>query len=157
MLAYVFWHRPRRGVSADEYEEAQRRFHEAIEAPSACFRLARLPFADGGGYEDWYLVDDWSDLGDLNAAAVDEARRPAHDRAAADSVEGWGGVYAAVQGPATIPEGTEWHHKPRLVPVETFISDLPETTIWRRQLVLGPAPEFCVVVAESPDRERICP
>ena len=53
MLAYLFWHRPREDAEPAAYEEAQRRFHERLEVPSACFRLAALPFGSGGGYEDW--------------------------------------------------------------------------------------------------------
>ena len=60
-------------------------------------------------------------------------------------------------GPAAIPEGAEWYEKPRLVPTKTFLSDLPETTIWRRQLVLGPAPEVCVAVPGTESRRRIWP
>jgi hypothetical protein len=155
MLAYLFWHRPREGADAAQYEEAQRGFHSKLEVDSACFRLDELPFDPAPGYEDWYLVEDWSSLGRLNEAAVDAARRPAHDRAAADASAGWGGVYSLVRGPAEIPAGAEWHDKPRLIPTETFLADLPETTIWRRQLVLGPAPEFCVAIAKTDGREQI--
>ena len=60
MLAYVFWHRPRPDVDLGAYEEAQRSFHSSLGTTSASFRLAELPFDDGGsGYEDWYLVEDW--------------------------------------------------------------------------------------------------
>jgi hypothetical protein len=157
MLAYLFWHRPRPEVGAQEYEEAQREFHPRLEVESACFRLADLPFDPGPGYEDWYLVEDWAALGRLNEAAVDTARRPAHDRAAVGNAAGWGGLYELTRGPAEIPGAVEWHHKPRLVPTETFLSDLPETTIWRRQLVLGPAPEFCVAGGSPGSRDRIWP
>ena len=155
MLAYLFWHRPAAEIDTGEYEEDLRAFHAAMENESACFRLGGLPFDPHPGYEDWYLVDDWAALGDLNDAAVDAVRRAAHDRAAAGAAVGWGGLYALVRGPADIPDGTEWHDKPRLVPTPTFLADLPETTIWRRQLVLGPAPEFCVAVAGTGSRQRI--
>jgi hypothetical protein len=157
MLAYLFWHRPGREVERDEYEESQRRFHSELEGRSACFRVGELPFDPGPGYEDWYLVDDWGALGELNETAVDPVRRPAHDRAAADAAAGWGGIYLLVRGPADIPDGTEWHDKPRLIPTQTFLGDLPETTIWRRELVLGPAPEFCVAASIGASRERIWP
>jgi hypothetical protein len=157
VLAYLFWHRPGPDVDADGYEEAQRRFHAALETESACFRLAELPFDPSPGYEDWYLVEDWGALGELNEAAVDGVRRPAHDRAASDTVAGWGGLYTLVRGPATAPDGAEWYDKPPLVPTKTFLAGLPETTIWRRELVLGPAPEFCVAVPGAGSRERVWP
>jgi hypothetical protein len=40
MLAYVFWHQPRRGVDLAAYEDAQRAFHSSLEAPTASFRVA---------------------------------------------------------------------------------------------------------------------
>lgn len=157
MLAYLFWHRPGAEVDKAEYEEALRGFHSELENRSACFRVDELPFERGPGYEDWYLVDDWASLGELNEAAVDPVRRPAHDRAAADAAAGWGGIYLHVRGSAEIPDGAEWHDKPPLIPTQTFLADLPETTIWRRELVLGPAPEFCVAIPGAGGRERVWP
>jgi hypothetical protein len=153
MLAYVFWHRPHRGADASEYEEAQRRFHERLEVPSACFRLEELPFVSGaagaepaaGGYEDWYLVAGWAELGELNAAAVDARHRGDHDRAAAMAAAGWGAVYAQVRGEEAIPTAASWRDKLRGEPLDTLLADIPgETPVWQRQLVLGPAPEFCI-------------
>jgi hypothetical protein len=156
MLAYVFWHRPRRGADLAAYEDAQRAFHSSLETPSASFRVAELPFGDGGdGYEDWYLVEDWKGLGELNRTAVDPARLPAHDQAAAQSADGWGGVYSLVRGTASIPDGADWLHKPRGESSASFIASLPETTVWQRQMVLGPGPEFCAAVPASGGRERI--
>src|SRR3712207_2250850 len=100
MLAYVFWHRPAEDVAREEYEGRLRAFHERLEGPSACFRLAALPWKPLDGYEDWYLVDDWAALGALNEAALDAVRRPGHDAAAAASAMGWGGVYRLLRGPA---------------------------------------------------------
>jgi hypothetical protein len=157
MLAYVFWHRPRRDVDVAVYEEAQRSFHESLEATSACFRLAELPFAARPGYEDWYLVEDWNGLGELSDAAIDAIRRPAHDRAASMAADGWGGVYAAVRGPAAIPDGAVWFEKPPGEPSQEFVASLDHPTVWRRQLVLSPAPEFCGAVPALDTRVRIWP
>lgn len=157
MLAYLFWHRPGPEVDQDEYEEAQRGFHTELGIESACFRVGQLPFERGAGYEDWYLVGDWAALGALKDSAVDPVRKVAHDRAASGEAIGWGGLYMLVRGPAAIPDGTEWYEKPRRVPVDTFLADLPETTIWRRQLVLGPSPEICVAVPGAESRRRVWP
>jgi hypothetical protein len=120
VLAYVFWHRPGEGVEIATYEEAQRAFHSVVEIESACFRVARLPFAEGGGYEDWYLVDGWTELGELNEAVVDATRAPSHDRAAALAGSGWGSVYALERGTAEVPSDVEWLDKPRGEPSQGF-------------------------------------
>jgi hypothetical protein len=155
MLAYVFWHRPKSGVDTAAYEEAQREFHTSLEVPSASFRLVTLPFTGGSGYEDWYLVEHWAAVGVLNDAAVDATRRNHHDRAASLAADGWGGIYSLERGAGTIPDGVEWLDKPRGEPSEEFIASLPQEAVWRRQLVLGPAPEFCVAVPGSTARQRI--
>jgi len=158
MLAYVFWHRHRGGVDRLRYEEDQMTFHGVLGMTSACFRLAELPFGEkGGGYEDWYLVEDWQALGELNRAAVDSVRRGDHDRAASGSADGWGAVYSLLRGPASIPEGARWLEKPRGTPADQFLASLAEATVWQRQMVLGPAPEFCAVSSESVGREKIWP
>lgn len=155
MLAYLFWHRPQSGVDADAYEQAQRSFHASLEVPSACFRLDELPFPVGGeaadGYEDWYLVEDWSGIGDLNGAAVDAKRRESHDRAAALVGQGWGAVYASIAGSQEIPGQARWLERQPGEPIERLPPDVP---VWCRQLVLGPAPELCVGVG-GPARRRI--
>jgi hypothetical protein len=145
MLAYVFWHRPRHDVPAAEYEARLREFLARLEVPAASFRLDTLPFGTGGGYEDWYLVEDWSALGVLNRAAVTGRPGPAHDAVADLAEAGWGGVYALVRGPAEPPAGARWADRPG--------DDAP--AVWRRQLVLGPAPEFCLGEERSPGRERL--
>lgn len=143
MLAYLFWHRPRSGVDVVAYENAQRAFHRALGIESACFRVAALPFSQHSGYEDWYLIEDWAGLGALNARAVDPAHAATHGQAAALAGAGWGGLYELVRGEPAIPDGVEWLDKPRDEPAAEFIASLPHTGAWRRQLVLGPAPEFC--------------
>lgn len=158
MLAYVFWHQPRNGLDIVEYEEAQKAFHGALEMTSACFRLTELPFGEkGGGYEDWYLVEGWKDLGELNSAAVDSVRRADHDRAASHAANGWGAVYSLLRGPASIPAGARWLDKPRDTATDQFVASLPEVTVWQRQMALGPAPEFCAISPVPVGRERIWP
>jgi hypothetical protein len=145
VLAYLFWHRPQPGVEQEEYEEAQQQFHALLEVKSACFRLDHLPFDDRPGYEDWYLVDGWEALGELNRAAVDPRRRGGHDHAAALVGTGWGGVYASVRGPASIPAEARWLHKPRGESIDDLLAGVPaDAPVWQRQMVLGPAPELCL-------------
>lgn len=134
MIAYLFWHRPRPGVDHREYEARLRAFHEALEVPAWAFRLDALPFGRAGGYEDWYVVDDWAGLGALNAAAVDARRRDRHDAPARLVADGWGGVYAHVRGAPEPPASARWL---------TTAPDEDTPSVWRRQMVLGPAPEFC--------------
>jgi hypothetical protein len=158
MIAYVFWHQPHPGANPAAYEDAQRAFHSSLDAISATFRIAELPFGNGeSGYEDWYLVEGWAGLGELNRRAVDSARRPDHDLAAAQSADGWGAVYLLVRGQQSIPDGVDWLQKPRGEASEPFIASLPGTTVWQRQMVLGPGPEFCAAAPASADRERIWP
>ena len=157
MLAYLFWHRPGAGVDRADYEEAQRRFHAAIGVPSACFRLEEMPFGrGGGGYEDWYLVDDWAALGKLNEAAVDAGRRPSHDAAAALVGVGWAGVYGLVRGEPMIPEGVRWLDKPLGEATDDFLAGQGEGPVWRREMVLGPTPEFCLGAEVEVSRLRVC-
>jgi hypothetical protein len=145
MLAYVFWHRPRAGVAAADYERRLGAFHSRLPAPSGCFRISSLPFAEGEGYEDWYLVDGWADLGDLNAVAISGVRRDPHDAVAEAADEGWGGVYALIRGDRRPPLSARWVSKPAGESYEVFLDTVQARTVWQRQMVLGPAPEFCVV------------
>jgi hypothetical protein len=158
VLAYVFWHRRRAGVAVEEYEAALRAFHSSLTGVrSASFRVDALPFAAGEGYEDWYLVSDWAALGELNSRAVDERHRAPHDSAASRAGAGWGGVYGLVRGEAEPPEWARWVDKPPGTPYEAFIESLAPraAAVWQRQMVLGPAPEFCVAAAGEIRRERI--
>jgi hypothetical protein len=152
-LAYVFWHWPQPGIARDEYEQRLRDFHGALELPgSRTFRLEHAPFPGppGGSYEDWYPVDGWAALGELNERAVSGARRPPHDAAATRAADGHGGVYGLVQGDPAAPAAyAQWLSKPRDTSYERFHAELassvPDATIWQRQMVLGPAPEYVVL------------
>jgi len=160
MLAYVFWHWKQPGVAAGDYEQRQRAFHAALAAvPCAGFQqswslaLAGAPWAAGGAeaYEDWYLVDDFAALGSLNTAAVSASRLAPHDAAAALAADGAGGLYALRLGSAAAPpQYAAWFGKPAGMTYPELFAELAPTreragaALWLRQMVLGPAREFCV-------------
>lgn len=157
MLAYVFWHRPAEGVEVAPYEAALTAFHATLEEPSGAFRLDALPFGDGGpGYEDWYLVADWGDLGGLAERAVAARRAAQHDAVAAMAGPGWGGVWKLVRGAAEVPQAASFVRKPRGVLHAAFLDGQDAPALWLRQMVLGPAPEVCLAAPDAqPGRVRV--
>jgi hypothetical protein len=171
MLAYVFWHRAAAGAEQASYEQALERFHRSLahQPPSgyrgsAAVRLPELPWlaplagADcAPGYEDWYLLDDWSAVGVLEEAAVSRGHLTAHAAAAARVGAGTGAIYRLFEGcPKLDAERAVWvKHKPRHQPPSLGAllgdgMDPKRDGLWRRCLVLGPAPEYCLLAAEPP-------
>jgi hypothetical protein len=156
VLAYVFSHRPAAGIDTIGYEEALRRFHAALaSAPSKGF-VRSATYKVGGGYSDWYLVESSAALDWLNAAAVSGTRTPAHDAAARMAVDGVGKLLSLAGGELAAGPGFEIRlAKPpgvsysdlyaRLQPWTT----LPAVSLWRRMMVLGPPPEFCLVAPSA--------
>jgi hypothetical protein len=160
MLAYLFWHRPRGEIDAQDYERLLWLFHEKLAnggSSSAAFRLSALPFTDGPGYEDWYLVEDWTALGALNEVAIGAKVRETHDAVAELAGEGWGGVYRLLRGQAIPPRRARWVNKPGDQSYDVFLDQLRDMAVWQRQLVLGPAPEFCLGDDRAPDRHCLWP
>jgi hypothetical protein len=157
VLAYVFWHAPAPGVHAAAYEGALQGFHQALQdhppegfVGSTALRVEGVPWLGGGGYEDWYLLQGFADLGVLNEAAVSGRRRGPHDDVALRSGHGAGGLYALWTGPAAPPSGpVTWCAKAPGTSYEDLRASLPATT-WVRQLVLGPGPELCVPGVGAP-------
>ena len=155
MLAYVFWHRPG-GDDAASYEARLTAFHAALaEHPpagftgSAALRVQAAPWlpGDGPAYEDWYAVEDWEALGGLNDAAVRGERAQPHDEVAARASAGAGGVYRLIDGPAELAATrTSWLAKPAGADRDAFQAQLagPGRSLWMREMVLGPAPEYAV-------------
>ncbi len=165
MLAYVFWHRPGEGIDREVYEQAAERFHRSLaHTPpaglrgSAIYRVAELPWLEGGaGYEDWYLLDDFTAVGVLNEAAVAHGHRTAHDEIARRFGAGAGGMYGLLEGhPDLDCTQVVWVSRPpgsRRGALSELLGDGmdPEhASLWRRQLVLGPAPEYCLLASEPP-------
>jgi len=155
VLAYVFWHRPG-GDETSAYEARLRAFHAALAehpppgfAGSAALRVRQAPWLQGSGpaYEDWYAVEDWEALGFLNGAAVSGRRARPHDVVAASAREGAGAVYGLVDGPPELAATrTTWLGKPAGADRDAFHAQLggPGRSLWMRQMVLGPAPEYAV-------------
>jgi hypothetical protein len=139
VLAYVFWHRPVSGADPDDYEAKLRAFHERLCGdPPAGFR-GSAAFQVEDGYEDWYLVDDWTALGVLNDAAIDSRHAPDHDAVAGLAGGGAGAVYKHIAGHLDLADSgdADWSHSRPAAE--------GEFALWQRQLVLGPAPEFCLL------------
>jgi len=158
MLAYLFWHRPHSTTTVKQYEEALLRFQQHLgqqEPPgfrgSASFRVADLPWlGNQPGYEDWCLLDGSWALDPLNSFAVAGPVVGAHDAAATQMDEGYGGLYALVWGEPVLPKQSTavWLTRPRGIQWRTTLDalQLPGTTLWRRQMVLGPGKEFALIV-----------
>ncbi len=154
MLAYVFWHRPAAETDSALYERALAEFHRALAAApppgfqrSWAFQLAEVPWLGGPGYEDWYLVDDFAALGELNEAAVSASRKAPHDAVARLAADGTAGVYRLVAGePNPGAPRAAWLSKPARKTYPAFLAEIGAlgTAAWQRQMTLGPTPEFCV-------------
>lgn len=169
MLAYLFWHDPHADVDVDRYVALLNEFHRALAAApppgfvrSWSVRLEQPPWDGGPAFEDWYLVDDWPALGTLNEAAVRAPRDDAHDAIASLATNGAGGLYllqhGTVDGPAP---WAGWVVKPQGEPRDPFESQLRDAldavgggAVLRRQMVLGPAPEYLLLAAREPALSR---
>ncbi len=160
MLAYLFWHWPRPEVDPGQYADLLLAFHRALSAsPPPGYRGSRVLEIAGAPWvpvpaalEDWYFVDDFSALGALNEAAVSGQRRDPHDGAARLALGGAGGVYRRLrEGPAAAPSVVTWFGKPAAIGYPEFLAQVVPAELWQRQLVLGPAPEFCLLGAIPPE------
>jgi hypothetical protein len=172
MLAYVFWHCPLEDSAVEPYEQALTHFHRSLaHAPptgfqsSAVFRVAGLPWQEGPGYEDWYFVEDYTALGVLNMAAVGHGHRTVHDAVAHRFGAGAGGLYGLIEGHPPVEPGAfdeesvaVWVGRSPGVQRRALGDllgdgmDSRHASLWRRQFVFGPAPEFCLL---SGDRSKL--
>lgn len=160
MLAYVFWHWP---AVENGYEDALLSFHRSLaEQPPAgwrgsrVFRVGNRPWlAVPQSYEDWYFVDDFTALGALNQAAVSARHRVAHDAIAGLPAGGVGALYGHVRGAVSTPPCAVFQSKPTGESYAAYLAGLPSgAEVWQRQMVLGPAPEFCLLHPSSSARGK---
>jgi hypothetical protein len=151
-LAYVFSHRPADGVDVADYESALKRFHASLAGSPPVGFLGSSTFRTGDRYSDWYLVESSAALDFLNEAAVSGARTQAHDAAARMAVDFAGKLYGLSAGELLSGPGFEIRFSK---PAGMGYADLydrmkkhtigPGTSLWRRMMVLGPPPEFCLI------------
>jgi hypothetical protein len=156
VLAYVFWHTPGSVDAISTYEAALATFHGSLDpadisgfcGSQVCRVQGAVWVSSPVVYEDWYLVDDFTALGALNEAAVSGHRRRPHDNVAGMAGEGMAGVYALRRGAAQLSDAGRavWFGKTAGVSSDEFFDRLGERrSLWQRQMVLGPTPEFCSV------------
>jgi hypothetical protein len=158
-LAYVFWHWPRVSADASDYETDLVTFHASLAAAppagflrSAVFQVTGAPWLpqQRDCYEDWYLVRDWAAVGELNTNAVAPTHTKAHNRVAHQAESGTAGLYALRAGNGVPGDTTAtWFAKPpewSYTDLETALKACLDRglTLWQRQMLLGPAPEFCL-------------
>lgn len=160
MLAWIFWHTRFAHVEESDYRAALRVFHARIaeERPegfsrSRTLRYEALPWlpAPTEVYEDWYFVDGSAALDRLEEAALSAFARDQHDSIARLTASATAGLYRLRAGqPLAAPAHCTWMSKPRHEPHEAFIDRVRAAgTVWTRQMVLGPTPEFCVEGASA--------
>jgi len=158
MLAYTFFHWPREGAS--DYERHVGEFLQAMEADKPLGYLGGLSlrhgeasWLPGPAYLDWYRVAGFADLGMLNEGAVSGSRRAPHDDVAAMAAGGAGGVYELQQGPEDFRDArvAHWFGKPAGMRYAELFGELAGVagSLWMRQMVLGPGPEFVLFAARD--------
>lgn len=152
MLAYLFSHRPAGGVEVGAYEDSLRRFHAELASASLSGFIDSATFATGAAYTDWYLLENSSAMDVLNAAAVSGARASAHDTAARMAADGVGKLLSLASGRPSMEAGFEVRFgKPAGMPYADLYAwlkswtEAPGVSLWRRMMVLGPPPEFCLI------------
>jgi hypothetical protein len=178
VLAYVFWHEPATGGHEDDYERRLARLHHSLArnppegfVSSATLRAAELPWLEPSGagtagpragYEDWYLVENWTALGVLEEAVVSSGHTGAHEAAARATGSGTGGVYRLLEGRTSLQLTRQaiWVARPpgdRHSQIADLLDDGFDpslSSLFRRCLVLGPAPELCLLSAGSESGAR---
>jgi hypothetical protein len=166
MLAYIFWHRPHATADTKAYEASLLNFQRRLaeEQPpgfraAGSYRIPAVPWlGNQAGYEDWHQVDGAWALDPLNSFAIAGTAKAPHDAAAAQMDVGYGGLWTLMWGRPDFAnrQAITWLTRPRGIDWQTALEPVrrkfPNAACWRRQMVLGPAPEFAIVV---PTGEKI--
>ena len=160
MLAYVFWHARPENITAARYEQALLDFAQGLAAAdcpgllaNASYAIGETPWLREPGYEDWALLADSAALDRLNEIAVSGALEKPHNTIAQLTKHGgFGGLYRHAAGSDALFDDsrTFWLSRPRGVHWQDAIPGIvasahSNVAVWRRQMVLGPAPEFAVI------------
>ena len=134
------------------YTESLRKFHAALATAAPSGFISSCTFRTGDAYSDWYMLETSAVLDVLNRAAVSGARAPAHDAAARMAADGVGKLLNLHAGEYSRGPGFEVRFaKPAGMTYADLYARLqswtgaPETSLWCRMMVLGPAPEFAII------------
>jgi hypothetical protein len=161
MIGYVFWHQKIDSVSSNDYERTLKEFHEKLVGARIRGYLGSVSLKIEGaywmgskksGYEDWYYMTDSGVIDILNHGAVSGNMMPIHNNAAGLATGMHAGLYQLKSSSANHRESTWciWLSKPGGMSYDDFNSMISSTVpahsidYWRRQMVLGPTPEFCI-------------
>lgn len=165
MLAYVFWHRKMDHVRAVEYEASLVEFHKALMNSkvngylgSIVSRIEGAPWMmmERSGYEDWYCISNSEVIDALNQSAVTGISKNPHDSAARMAVDMHAGLYESknhFEGHLD-SEWAIWFSKPAGTEYSQLYAEIEalspdgESDLWRRRMVLGPTPEFCLLAKQ---------
>lgn len=166
MLSYVFWHRRAPHITTEKYETALLTFHRSLaySAPkgflgSYVYRIKGAAWINGSRpvYEDWYLISGSDVLDTLNEAVL-STLKAVHDDVAHLAEEGKGGLYKPVSADTDYSaRNAIWLAKRKGESYDEFYGTiLPlinsvRASLWRRQLAMGPTPEFCILAGEVPE------
>lgn len=155
MLAYVFSHRPVDAADIGAYEDSLRRFHAELANAALPGFIESATFATDR-YNDWYLLESTAAMEALNSAAVTGSRAAAHNAAARMAADGAGKLLSLASGKHSMDDGFEVRFgKPAGMKYEELYVALKKWTagqgvsLWRRMMVLGPPPEFCLITPSS--------
>ncbi|HLG77496.1 MAG TPA: hypothetical protein VKX46_13855, partial [Ktedonobacteraceae bacterium] len=139
---------------------------------SLVLEMASLPWMAGESevYEDWYLLENSAALDILDATAVTGACREPHTQIARLAEHGTGGLYCLKIGKIEAAQlittrYTNWFSKPSGMSYDSWYEHLHQSqleqqgTLWRRQMAMGPALEFCLHSSQKlvgmGDRENV--
>jgi hypothetical protein len=138
-------------VDVGGYEDVLREFHDRLAAKPPSGFVSSLTYRIGDGYSDWYLLKDSAALDALNEAAVSGSRAPSHHAAARMALDGVGKLLSLAAGEYDPAAGCElrFAKPPGMAYADLYVSLQPVTAakgtgLWRRMMVLGPPPEFCL-------------
>jgi hypothetical protein len=152
LIAYLFFHEHASHAGVAEYEEGLRRFHASLAAAGVPGFVGSRTYRVGSQYCDWYVVTSSAALDPLNDAAVSGRRSAPHAAVAREAVDFAGKLLKLASGEYDADAGTEIRFsKPHGTTYEELYrkiepwTSMPDVSLWRRMMVLGPPPEFCLL------------
>jgi len=152
LIAYLFFHELAPGADAGDYEEGLRRFHAALAGAGVPGFVGSRTYRVGPQYCDWYIVTTSAALDPLNDAAVSGRRSASHTDVARHAVKFSGKLMKLAAGEYDPEAGIEVRFSkphgmtyPDLYRALEPWTNRPAASLWRRMMVLGPPPEFCLL------------